>query len=316
MLYLLLFIPGFLLLIYGANVLVDSASALAKRYNIPNIVIGLTIVAFGTSAPELVVNVFSAVEASTALALGNVIGSNIFNIAAIVGISAIIYPLTVKSSTTWIEVPLAFLAALLVILMANDGLIDNSPESIIGRTDGMILLLFFAIFLAYNFQLIQKGDFSDEIQVKTMKAGKAVFLIMAGISLLVAGGRMIVFSAVELATLWGMPERIIGLTIVSVGTSLPELATSVVAARKKNTDIAVGNVVGSNIFNIFLILGLTAVIEPVRFQVSAQVDLLLNLVLCLLLFVFVFTGKGRRVERWEGILFITIYLLYLAFLVF
>ncbi len=315
MLYFLLLISGFFLLIYGANVLVDSASSLAKRYNIPNIVIGLTIVAFGTSAPELVVNVFSAVEGNTSLALGNVIGSNIFNVAAILGISAIIYPLVVKSNTTWIEVPLAFLAASLVIIIANDSLIDGNPVSIISRTDGIILLLFFVIFLAYNFQLIGKGDFSDEIQVKNMKPGKAVLLILAGLALLVAGGRMIVYSAVELATLWGMPERIIGLTIVSVGTSLPELATSVVAARKKNTDIAVGNIVGSNIFNIFFILGLTAVIEPVRFQAAAQVDLLLNLVLSLLLFVFIFTGKGRRLERWEGIIFICIYLGYIAFLI-
>lgn len=315
MLYFLFLLSGFFLLIYGANILVDSASALAKRYNIPNIVIGLTIVAFGTSAPELVVNVFSAVEGNTSLALGNVIGSNIFNVAGILGISAIIYPLTVKSNTTWIEVPLAFLAALLVIIIANDSLIDRSPESIISRTDGIILLLFFIIFLAYNFQLTRKGDFSEEIQVKNMKAGKAFLLIVAGIALLVAGGRMIVYSAVELATLWGMPERIIGLTIVSVGTSLPELATSVVAARKKNTDIAVGNIVGSNIFNIFFILGLTAVIEPVRFQAAAQVDLLLNLVLGLLLFVFIFTGKGRRLERWEGIIFIGIYLGYIALLI-
>jgi cation:H+ antiporter len=315
MLYFLLLISGFFLLIYGANVLVDSASSLAKRYNIPNIVIGLTIVAFGTSAPELVVNVFSAVEGNTSLALGNVIGSNIFNVAAILGISAIIYPLVVKSNTTWIEVPLAFLAALLVIIIANDSLIDGMSESIISRTDGIILLLFFVIFLAYNFQLIGKGDYSDDIQVKIMKPGKAVLLILAGLALLVAGGRMIVYSAVELATLWGMPERIIGLTIVSVGTSLPELATSVVAARKKNTDIAVGNIVGSNIFNIFFILGLTAVIEPVPFQAAAQVDLLLNLAISLLLFAFIFTGKGRRVERWEGIIFICIYLGYIAFLI-
>ena len=315
MLYFLLLISGFFLLIYGANVLVDSASSLAKRYNIPNIVIGLTIVAFGTSAPELVVNVFSAAEGNTSLALGNVIGSNIFNVAAILGISAIIYPLAVKSNTTWVEVPLAFLAALLVIILANDSLIDSMPVSIISRTDGIILLLFFVIFLAYNFQLIGKGDYSDDIQVKIMKPGKAVLLILAGLALLVAGGRMIVYSAVELATSWGMPERIIGLTIVSVGTSLPELATSVVAARKKNTDIAVGNIVGSNIFNIFFILGLTAVIEPVPFQAAAQVDLLLNLAISLLLFAFIFTGKGRRLERWEGIIFISIYLGYIAFLI-
>jgi len=314
MLYFLLFIPGFFLLIFGANILVDSASSLAKRYNIPNIVIGLTIVAFGTSAPELVVNVFSAVEGNTSLALGNVIGSNIFNVAAILGISAIIYPLTVKSNTTWIEVPLTFLAASLVLIIANDSMIDGMPVSTISRTDGIILLLFFVIFLVYNFQLIGKGDFSEEIQVKNMQTGKAVILILAGLALLIAGGRMIVYSAVELATLMGMSERVIGLTIVAAGTSLPELATSVVAARKKNTDIAVGNIVGSNIFNIFFILGLTAVIEPVPFQATAQVDLLVNLAISLLLFAFIFTGKGRRLERWEGIIFIFMYIGYLIYL--
>lgn len=314
MLYSALLIIGFFLLIYGANLLVDSASALAKRFNIPNIVIGLTIVAFGTSAPELVVNVFSAAEGNTSLALGNVIGSNIFNVAAILGLSAIIYPLSVKSNTTWIEVPLAFMAALLVFIIANDSYFDGMPSSVISRTDGIILLLFFIIFMAYNFQLIRKGDNSDEIRVKEMTAAKSLFLIVGGLALLVAGGRMIVYSAVELATSWGVPERIIGLTIVSVGTSLPELATSVVAARKKNTDIAVGNIVGSNIFNIFFILGLTAVIEPVPFQETAQVDLLLNLALSLLLFVFIFTGKGRRLERWEGVVFIGIYMGYLAYL--
>jgi len=314
MLYSALLIVGFFLLIYGANLLVDSASALAKRFNIPNIVIGLTIVAFGTSAPELVVNVFSAAEGNTSLALGNVIGSNIFNVAAILGLSAIIYPLSVKSNTTWIEVPLAFMAALLVFIIANDSYFDGIPSSVISRTDGIILLLFFIIFMAYNFQLIRKGDNSDEIRVKEMTAVKSMLLIVGGLVLLVAGGRMIVYSAVELATSWGVPERIIGLTIVSVGTSLPELATSVVAARKKNTDIAVGNIVGSNIFNIFFILGLTAVIEPVPFQETAQVDLLLNLALSLLLFVFIFTGKGRRLERWEGVVFIGVYMGYLAYL--
>jgi cation:H+ antiporter len=313
--YLALLASGFLPLIYGANLLVDSASSLARRFNIPNIVIGLTIVAFGTSAPELVVNVFSAVSGNTSLALGNVIGSNIFNIAAILGISAVIYPLAVKSGTTWIEVPLALLAGLLVLIIANDQLIDGSGVSTISRIDGIILLLFFIIFLVYNIQISRKGDYSDEIPVKDIAPLKATLLIIAGLILLVVGGRMIVVSAVKLATLWGMPERLIGLTIVSIGTSLPELATSIVAARKKNTDIAVGNIVGSNIFNIFLILGATATIHPVPYQQAAQADLLLNIVLSLLLFVFIFTGRGRRLERWEGFLFMIIYAAYLVYLV-
>jgi cation:H+ antiporter len=313
--YFLLLIAGFLPLIYGANLLVDSASSLAKKFNIPNIVIGLTIVAFGTSAPELIVNIFSASSGNTGLALGNVLGSNIFNIAAILGISAVIYPLAVKSGTTWIEIPLALLSALLVLILANDVLIDRSAESVISRIDGIVLLLFFVIFLVYNYQMIRKGDFSEEIPVKDIPPGKAVLLIFAGLILLVAGGRMIVFSAVELATTWGMSERLIGLTIVSIGTSLPELATSVVAARKRNTDIAVGNIVGSNIFNVFLILGTTAVIKPVPFQDAAQTDILLNILLSLMLFVFIFTGKGRRLERWEGIAFMLLYVGYIIFLI-
>lgn len=314
MLYFLLLILGFFPLIYGAGLLVDSASSLAKRYNIPNMVIGLTIVAFGTSAPELVVNVFSAIQGNADLALSNVIGSNIFNIAAILGLSAIIYPLTVKNNTTWIEIPLALLAALLVFILANDRLIDNSEDSVINRIDGIVLLIFFLIFMVYNFQMIQKGEFSEEIPIKDMAPKKAVLLVIAGIILLVAGGRLIVFSAVELALSWGLSERLIGLTIVSIGTSLPELATSLVAATKKNTDIAVGNIVGSNIFNVFFILGISATIYPVPFQSGSQPDILINILLSLMLFAFLFTGKGRRLERWEGITFVVIYVGYMAWL--
>lgn len=313
--YFILLIVGFLPLIYGANILVDSASSLAKRYNIPNMVIGLTIVAFGTSAPELVVNVFSAVQKNADLALGNVIGSNIFNVAAILGISAIIYPLTVKSATTWIEVPLALLAGVMVLVLGNDILIDKGGSSLISRIDGIVLLVFFLIFLVYNYQLIKKGEFTEDIPIKDIAPRKATLLVFAGLALLVLGGRLIVFSAVELATAWGMPERLIGLTIVSIGTSLPELATSVVAATKKNTDIAVGNIVGSNIFNIFFILGTSAVIYPVPTQAGAQIDMLVNILLGLLLFAFIFTGKGRRLECWEGILFVLMYVAYIAYLI-
>jgi cation:H+ antiporter len=315
MLYFLLLLLGFLPLIYGANLLVDSASSLAKRYNIPNMVIGLTIVAFGTSAPELVVNVFSAVQKNADLALSNVIGSNIFNVAAILGISAIIFPLAVKSATTWIEVPLALLGGLIVFVVGNDILIDKAGSSLISRIDGIVLLVFFLIFLVYNYQMIKKGDYSEEIPIKDIAPGKATLLIFAGLALLVVGGRLIVYSAVELATAWGMPERLIGLTIVSIGTSLPELATSIVAATKRNTDIAVGNIVGSNIFNVFFILGTSAVIYPVPMPAGAMVDVLFNILLGLLLFAFIFTGKGRRIERWEGILFILLYVGYIIYLV-
>lgn len=313
---LLLLVAGFFPLIFGANMLVDNASALAKRYNIPNIVIGLTIVAFGTSAPEMVVNVFAALEKNPDIVLGNILGSNIFNVGIILGISAIIYPLVVKKTTTWIEVPLALLAGVVVFVLGSDQLIDKEGSSVITRSDGILLLLFFMIFLAYNYMLMKKGDYSEETDVKNITPLKASLLVLAGIVLLIAGGRMIVYSAVQVASLLGISERIIALTIVSAGTSLPELATSVVAARKKNTDIAVGNIVGSNIFNIFFILGTSAVIYPVTIHSSALVDMVMNIFLSGLIFFFIFTGKGRKLDKWEGLLLVFLYALYLGFLIF
>ncbi len=311
----ILLLAGFLPLIYGANLLVDYASALAKRFNIPNLVIGLTIVAFGTSAPELVVNLFASLGKNSDIVMGNVVGSNIFNIGVIMAISAIIFPLAVKNTTTWIEVPLALLAGVVVLIQANDMLIDGDGTSVLTRIDGLMLLLFFIIFLAYNYTLMKKGDFSEEFPVKDTKPWKSVLLILAGLALLVAGGRMIVYGAIEVATRLGIPERIIGLTIVSIGTSLPELATSIVAARKKNTDIAVGNIVGSNIFNIFFILGTSAVIYPVTVHPSSNIDLLMNIVLSTMIFIFIFAGKGKSIDRKEGIVMLLFYLGYLTYLI-
>ncbi|MFW5725865.1 MAG: calcium/sodium antiporter [Bacteroidota bacterium] len=316
MIELLILVLGFALLIYGASLLVDGASALARGFNIPNIVIGLTIVALGTSAPELVVNVFAAVQGNSAIAFGNVTGSNLFNIMLILGVSAAIWPMTVKSSTTWTEIPLALLAAMALLVMANDTILDSIPASVVSRADGIILLYFFFIFLAYNLHMALKGDASDEITVKSMSKSKSTLLILAGLVLLVAGGRFIVDSAVKIAESYGMSERIIGLTIISAGTSLPELATSIVAALKRNTDIAIGNIVGSNIFNVFFILGTTAVISPVTIPAGANIDLLLLTLSSLMLFAFVFTGKGRRIDRTEGIIFIIMYLAYLGYLIF
>ncbi len=312
--YVILLILGFGPLIFGANLLVDNASSLAKRLNIPNIVIGLTIVALGTSAPELTVNILASVKHNSELVLGNVMGSNIFNILATLGVSAIIYPLTIKRNTTWIEIPLCLLSAIVVIVMANDVLVDKANHSVIGRIDGILLILFFIIFLAYTINLVKSENYSEEIVVKNRTVFLSILLIVAGIALLVIGGRLIVFSAMEVAAFLGMPERVIALTIVSVGTSLPEMATSVVAARKKNTDVAIGNIVGSNIFNVFLILGASAFIYPVALQPMSNYDMILNIGASLLLFLFIFTGKGRRLDRWEGILFILIYLIYIGFL--
>jgi cation:H+ antiporter len=300
----------------GADKLVVGASSLASKLGIPNIVIGLTIVAFGTSAPELVVNVFAAVEDNTEIVLGNILGSNIFNVLGILGICAIIYPLTVKNSTTWIEIPLSLLAALAVYIMANDVLFDESDSNLITRTDGLVLLLFFAIFLVYNITLSINSTDEAGIASKNYTYAKAAFFILLGLAGLVIGGRMIVTSAVNIAHLLGLSERLIGLTIVSIGTSLPELATSLAAVRRKNLDIAIGNVVGSNIFNIFFILGISTVITTVPVQPASFVDIVLNIFAGFLLFVFIFTGKGRNLERWEGVFFLAIYAGYLIFLIY
>lgn len=313
--HLIILLAGFVPLIYGADLLVDYASALAKKLNIPNIVIGLTIVAFGTSAPELVVNVFASLEHNSAIALGNILGSNIFNIGGILAVSAIITPLAVRNSTTWIEIPLALLAGIVVFALANDKLIDGSEISSLSRIDGIVLLIFFVIFLVYNFTLIKKGGFTDEVSVKDVAPWKATLLVIAGLVLLVAGGRVIVYGAIEVASRLGISERVIGLTIVSIGTSLPELATSIVAARKKNFDIAIGNVVGSNIFNIFFILGVSATIYPVSVQQGSNIDILMNILLGLIVFVFIFTGKEKWIDRKEGIVMLLIYLGYLGYLI-
>lgn len=315
MLNLVLLLAGFIPLLYGANLLVDGASALAKKYHIPDIVIGLTIVAFGTSAPELIVNVFASLSGSSDITLGNISGSNIFNIFAILGFTAVLFPLSVKSGTTWIEIPLCFLSAAVLLVIANDTIISNAVISVIDRTDGLILLFFFMIFLAYNFQVSKAGGSGEEISVRRMPLYQTILFILGGLALLALGGRFIVHNAVRFASRIGISERIIALTIVSIGTSLPELATSVVAAKKKNVDIAIGNVVGSNIFNVFFILGISAVIAPVTVGSLATIDMVMNILGSLLLFVFVFTGKGRQLERWEGILFLLFYGAYVAFLI-
>lgn len=312
LLNILFLIAGLIVLIYGANMLVDGGSALAHRLRVSTIVIGLTVVAFGTSTPELVVNTVSSIDGSSALALGNILGSNIFNILAILGITAIFVPLNVKRTTTWVEVPLAVLAAILILLMA-----DENPQGVISRAEGISLLCFFIIFLIYTFMLAKHGGAGEgeEVVIKPYSIGKSIVFILLGLAGLIIGGRLLVSGAVSIAQSIGISERIIGLTIVSIGTSLPELATSVIAARKGNADIAIGNVVGSNIFNTFLILGTSATIRPVEVSADSLSDLIINIIAAGLLFLFIFTGKGRKISRWEGIFFLALYIAYLAMLI-
>jgi len=312
----LLLIVGFVLLIKGADYLVEGSSSLAKRFKISDLVIGLTIVAFGTSAPELIVNLVSSVQGNSEIAIGNIIGSNICNIFLILGISAVIYPLTVSRGTTWKEVPFSLLAAVMVFFLANDAIIDGQGFSMMTRIDGFVLLAFFVIFMYYIFGIAKKGDIPEDMSgLKIRPLGISILMILGGLVALVIGGKWVVDSAVEIATAFGVSQSLIGLTIVAIGTSLPELATSAVAAYRKKCDIAVGNIVGSNIFNIFWILGLSAVINPIPFQPRSNPDIFMAIFASLMLFLVMFIGKKRILERWQGVIFILIYIAYVIYLI-
>lgn len=309
-LILLLGLAGILL---GANLLVDGASALAKRFNVSNLVIGLTIVAFGTSAPELTVSIYSGMLGQTDMAIGNVVGSNIFNVMVILGLSALIYPIKVESNTVWKEVPFAVLAAVLLLACANDPWLDGSPEAVISRTDGIFFLGFFAIFMYYTVDLLKKQAVNElQNPVRERPLPLSILMVSGGLLLLIFGGRWTVDGAVDIASRLGMSESMIGLTIIAAGTSLPELATSLVAAYKKNSDIAVGNVVGSNIFNIFLILGVSSVINPLGLGAIDNMDLFACLVSSLILQLFV---VNLVVTRWEGAIFFLLYCGYLSYII-
>jgi len=311
----ILFIIGFFLLIKGADLLVDGSASIAKKLKISSIVIGLTIVAFGTSAPEFIVNIFANVRGNSEIAIGNILGSNIANILLILGISAIIYPITAKKNTVLKEIPLSLLAAIVLGLMANDLIIDGASFSGITRIDGFILLSFFIIFLYYTFGITKSDKDIVEEEIKVFSYSKAVIFIILGLAGLVIGGKWIVDGAIKIAELFNISQSLIGLTIVAIGTSLPELATSAIAAYKKQSDIAIGNVVGSNIFNIFWILGASAIIRPLPFSNSSNGDIAMTIFASILLFIVMFIGKKRVIERWQGVFMVTLYAGYVVFLV-
>lgn len=316
MLQYVLLVIGFILLIKGADFLVDGASSVGRRLNVSDLVIGLTVVAFGTSTPELFVNIFASIKGNTDIAIGNILGSNIANIFLILGVSAVIFPLAVGKGTVWKEIPLSLLAALLLGAMANDRLIDKSSISALTRIDGLVFISFFIIFIYYSFSIAKRIDGIDEhVPQKQHGLLKSFLLIIGGLIGLGIGGNWIVNGAVHIASKLGVSESLMGLTIVAVGTSLPELATSAVAAYKKNVEIAVGNVVGSNIFNIFFVLGLSSIIKPLPFQQGGNIDIGVVILASLLLFLWMFTGKKHSLDRWEGIVFIILYASYITFLI-
>ncbi len=312
---LLLLVIGLVILIVGAEGLVRGAASLAKKWGIAPLVIGLTVVSFGTSAPELIVNIISAVGGNSDIGIGNIIGSNISNILLILGITATISTIRVQSSTVWKEIPLAILAVVLLLVMGNDIVLDGGTRNILGRSDGITLMCLFSIFLYYTFGMKHhQGDEADNIKDYSVIA--SVGFLVGGIVGLFLGGKMLVDNAVILAKLAGLSENFIGLTIVAVGTSLPELATSVVAAIRKQPDIAIGNIVGSNIFNILWVLGLTSAILPLPFSPATIEDVSICLLATFILFLAMFIGKRKKLERWQGVCFIAMYIGYIVYLVY
>jgi len=311
----LLIILGLVLLMTGGNWLVDGASSLARRYKISELAIGLTIVAFGTSAPELVVSFVASVDAHPEIAFGNVIGSNNFNLLMILGITGLVAPLMVHKNTIRVEIPVSLFAAVVLLLLANYGFMPGYGN-MLSRIDGLILLVFLALFIYYVFRSMKTGEVNDEQTAQTLfPLGKSLLFIILGLACLIAGGKVVVNSAVDLARALNISEKVIGLTIVAVGTSLPELVTSIAAIRKNSSDIAIGNVIGSNIFNIFLILGVSSLWRPLEYSPVFNQDIYLLIFGTLLLLLAMFTGKKRSFDRWEAAIFVAIYVGYVVYLI-
>lgn len=310
--FLLLFL-GFVVLIKGADWLVKGGSSVARRFGISSIVIGLTIVAFGTSAPELLVNILASIKGNSGIVVGNILGSNIANILLILGVSSIIYPLAIKRGTVYIQIPFALLSIIAMGLVANDVLIDGGLENFITRIDGILLLLFFAIFIYYSFSIARVKGQSEKIEEYSL--AKSIMFLVFGMIGLGIGGELVVRNAVSVATFFKVSESLIALTIVSIGTSLPELATSVIAALHKKPDIAVGNVIGSNIFNTFWVLGFSAIIRPVSFIPMLNFDILFLVFITTLLFVYMFVGKRNVIQKWQGASLTFLYFVYIIYLV-
>ena len=307
-------VVGLTILILGANWLVEGASSAAAKFGISAFTIGLTVVAFGTSMPEFVVNVLASYSGNSGLALGNILGSNIINIFLVVGVAAIIKPIRVQSSTVRVEIPFSLIAAIVILVLANDMLIFGTSANIVSRIDGLILIFMLTVFLYYTFFHAKSDTYAPITEVKNRSSSLSAIMIAGGVAGLYLGGKLIVDSATTIAASFGVSDSLIGLTVVAIGTSLPELVTSAVAAYKGNSDIAIGNVLGSNIFNIFMVLGLSSIISPIDVYSTANIDLLVVCFASIMLFAFALIGPGQKIDRKEGVLFLLIYFGYTAFL--
>ena len=309
--FLLLFL-SFGLLIYSANLLVNGASSLANRFGVSHLMIGLTIVAFGTSLPELTINTLNSMKGHNEAVFGNIIGSNIFNLMLILGIVGMIYPIKVTKRSVAFEVPFSIVATLVLLVIINDHLWKGNI-GLFGRIDGLIMLLLFGCFLIYLFLTNEKT--TEVVTIRQRPLYLNILVIIIGLGLLVLAGYSVTDNAVKIAEYFGMSEKLVALTILSIGTSLPELATSAVAAYKKNPDIAIGNVIGSNLFNVSFILGISGLIHPAEYNAQLNTDVFVLLAGSFLLMSAMFTGGKMKLDRWEAALLFVFYIAYSVFII-
>lgn len=311
----ILLIVGFVLLVKGADLFVDGSSNIAKLLRVPTILIGLTIVAFGTSSPEATVSIIAALEGSADVSLGNVVGSNIFNITLVVGVAAFLYPLRVERETIRKEMPFTLLASVALLILMSDIALQGSNSNLLTRSDGFIFILFLSIFMYYVIEIGLKSrkDTADEPVPEDLRWGKNILITILGLAAIIFGGNLVVDNGTEIAYSLGMSETLVGLTIIAIGTSLPELVTSISAALKKESEIALGNIVGSNIFNILFVLGASASISPLAANDKIFIDVILMIVLTIVLLVF--SRTSFMVGKWEGLVLIATYIIYLAYII-
>lgn len=315
-------VVGLVLILAGANFLTDGASSVAKRLGVSDLIIGLTVVAFGTSAPELSISIVAAINHNAELAVGNVVGSNIFNILVIIGITAMVRPIKIQKSVMTTELPMVLLSSIIMLIMGCGVILDGAAANIVTRVDGLFLLIFFMLFMRYTFASARNSDpamrdpqSADGKKLSGMSVVRAILYIVGGLAALIWGGDRFVDGVTGIARVMGVSEAVIGLTIVAVGTSLPELATSVVAAVKNEPGIAIGNVIGSNIFNVLLVLGASATIAPLPFGNISNIDLLTLVGASVLFLVFGQFFKERTITRVEGGVMFACYIAYTAYLI-
>jgi len=306
----LLFALGFALLVKGANWLIDGSVSFARRLCISEIIIGLTVVAFGTSAPELVVNIVSSVRGSSDLVVGNIVGSNIANIALVLGVAGLIAPLAVKKELVKKEIFLGIIGAAAIYLLA----VKSGETLTLGRISGGILLTGFTAFLWLIYRSAKSGEM-ENVEKHKLSLFAAIGLAVGGLTGLAVGGQLVVGNAIVIAENFGISQSLIGLTLVALGTSLPELVTSIVAIKKNKSDIAIGNAVGSNIFNIFWVLGLSAVIRPIVFDVKLKFDIIVLGIVTLLFVALIFIGKKYKISKWQSAVLLAGYIGYLGFII-